>query len=145
LIFQVENGSFGYIKNQPILQNINFSLDAGELLAILGPNGSGKTTLLKCATGIYNWDTGDSLLEGRSIKTLKQETVWRSISYVPQAHGVVFPYSVLEMVVMGRAPYLGLFSSPSSQDEEMACKALEEVEIAHLAFKSCREISGGEL
>lgn len=142
---EIRDGSFGYKKGRVLFDNISFSLEKGEILTILGPNGVGKTTLLKCITGIYNWKDGETYIDNISIKEYKQVDIWKKIGYVPQIHSLIFAYSVLDMVVMGRAPYLKRFSSPKIEDKEMALSVLGEMKIDYLANKSCGEISGGEL
>ena len=74
----VHNGSFFYQKDTPIFNNINFSVDAGEILAILGPNGAGKTTLLRCITGMLKWKAGESLLDGKPIRAGNAQLMERS-------------------------------------------------------------------
>lgn len=141
----VANGKFSYIESRMLFSDINFSLQKGEILTILGPNGVGKTTLLKCVTGLLDWGSGETLIGNKPIRDMKAIDIWRKIGYVSQARNLVFSYSVLEMVLMGRAPVLGLLSMPSKKDEKIALRILELVEITHLKDKFCSEISGGEL
>ena len=94
MMIAVDKGCFEYRKNEPILSNISFSLDAGKVMAILGPNGIGKTTFLKCLIGILKWDSGRTLLDGRTLASPLES---KKIGYVPQAHPVAFSYSVQEL------------------------------------------------
>ncbi|SMC62891.1 iron complex transport system ATP-binding protein [Desulfocicer vacuolatum DSM 3385] len=142
---EVREGSFQYGSGKALFKNISFSIKEGEILTILGPNGVGKTTLLKCVTGMMPWKYGKTILDGTPLDTMKKTSIWQKISYIPQSHNVVFPYKVLEMVLMGRAPYINVFSMPSKKDIRMAEQTLETVGIAHLAGKPCSKISGGEL
>jgi len=142
---EVREGKFGYKAGEVLFENLSFSLNAGEILTILGPNGAGKTTLIKCLTGILKWHKGQTIVDGQALDYSRNGDVWKKIGYVPQGHSVVFPYTVLEMVLMGRAPHLGLFSVPSARDVAIARQALEIVEASHLANKSCLRISGGEM
>ena len=114
-------------------------------MAILGPNGAGKTTLLKCITGLNQWCHGETLIDDVPMKKVSQKELWKRIGYVPQAHKMVFGFSIEDLVVMGRAPYISSLSKPRKEDYEKAHEALNEVGIAHLAKKSCNEVSGGEL
>ncbi|MEC1179025.1 ABC transporter ATP-binding protein [Metasolibacillus meyeri] len=147
----VVNGNFFYaskkIKSTAFLyeQDINFTLNSGEILAILGPNGAGKTTLLKCITGLHPWKKGQTLIDDVELTTIPYQTLWKRIGYVPQAHKMVFGFSIEELVVMGRAPYISSISKPKAEDYKLAYEALEKVGIANLAQKSCNEVSGGEL
>ncbi len=145
MILSVKNGTFGYEGHKILFEDVSFRLAKGEVFTILGPNGSGKTTLLKCITGMLKWRQGKTYLDSDELETLSKETKWKLISYAPQAHSVVFSYTVLEMVTLGRAPYIGLFSTPSKRDRDIAKKAIEDVGISHLARESCAKISGGEM
>lgn len=106
-------------------------LGRGEVCAILGPNGRGKTTLLKCLLGLHRLKEGRMSLAGAAV-------------YVPQTYGVAFSYSVLELVLMGRARHLGLFASPGLRDVEMAKRALERVDMSAFAERPLPSLSGGE-
>ena len=148
---EVLEGNFYYAKKKkevkPYLyeSNISFTLEPGHIMAILGPHGAGKTTLLKCITGLNDWKTGETLIDDVPLKKIPQKELWKRIGYVPQAHKIVFGFSIEDLVVMGRAPYISSLSQPSKGDYEKAYEALEEVGISHLAKKSCNEVSGGEL
>ena len=91
MIFEVKNGCFGYKKTR-ILKDINFKVEDGEVLSILGSNGVGKTTLLKCMMGLLKWESGGSFIDGTSIKNIKSRDFWQKIAYVPQAKGSAFGY-----------------------------------------------------
>lgn len=145
MILEVENGCFGYPKQEEILTDINIKLEEGHILSVLGPNGIGKTTLLKCMIGLMPWSRGRSLLTGKDIRTLKSKEIWNMISYIPQTHGFSFSYTGLEMVMLGRSSHLGLFSQPGDREIEMAEAMMEKVGITRLADKDCNHMSGGEL
>lgn len=145
MILEVENGCFGYPKQEEILTDINIKLEEGHILSVLGPNGIGKTTLLKCMIGLMPWSRGRSLLTGKDIRTLKSKEIWNMISYIPQTHGFSFSYTGLEMVMLGRSSHLGLFSQPGHREIEMAEAIMEKVGITRLADKDCNRMSGGEL
>ncbi|MEY9975138.1 ABC transporter ATP-binding protein [Lysinibacillus sp. RC79] len=147
---EVINGNYHYERRRKKLpdlyaQDINFSLEPGEIMAILGPNGAGKTTMLKCITGLLEWKKGKTLIDDKPLATLNRKELWKRVGYVPQAHKMVFGFSVEELVVMGRAPYISTLAQPSVKDLEAAHQALKTIDILHLAKKSCNEISGGEL
>lgn len=140
----IKDGSFAYEKDHPILRNIHFSAESGQIVSILGPNGAGKTTLLKCILGFLKWQ-GKVLLDDKPADQLHARQFWQTFAYVPQAHSQAFPYTVKETVLLGRSIYLGMFASPGKTDEAEAEKAMEMAGITHLAGKSCGQISGGEL
>lgn len=147
---EVREGNFCYAKKKEVKpfiyeSNISFTLEPGQIMAILGPNGAGKTTLLKCITGLQDWRVGETLIDNVPLAKVSQKELWKKIGYVPQAHKMVFGFSIEDLVVMGRAPYIGSLSKPRKEDYEKAHEALYEVGIVHLAKKSCNEVSGGEL
>lgn len=148
---EVRDGNFFYAKKKrdvkPFIyaSDINFTLEKGKIMAILGPNGAGKTTMLKCITGLNNWRKGETFINDEPLSKMSQKELWKKIGYVPQAHKMVFGFSIVDLVVMGRAPYISSMAKPRKQDYEKALEALGEVGIAHLADKSCNEVSGGEL
>lgn len=153
MILSVQDGNYFYPKKgrakkeSAFLYNndINFELHPGEILSILGPNGAGKTTMLKCMMGLLKWEKGATLLDGKKLSDMSQKDVWRTIGYVPQASRMTFSYSILDLVTMGRAVYIGAFAQPSKRDRELALECLDLVGIAHLAEQPCTAVSGGEL
>ncbi len=143
---EVKAGNFHY-KNKPYLykEDVSFKLAPGEVLSILGPNGAGKTTLLKCVIGLLDWTDGETFINDVPLNDLKKKELWKKIGYVPQAQKMTFGYTLLELVIMGRAPFISTLAQPSKKDEAAAIEALETVGISHLANQSCNEVSGGEL
>ncbi len=140
MFFSVQNAAFEYEKDNLILDNIQFSLDKGEILAIMGSNGIGKTTLIKCIMGILEWKTGSSYIEDK-----KGDESLANIAYVPQGQKTSFSYSVMEMVLFGRAKHLSVFSLPKKHDREIATQALKDMGIYHLKDRACNALSGGQL
>jgi iron complex transport system ATP-binding protein len=124
--------------------NIAFSIEEGEVMSILGPNGCGKTTLLKCLNSLVKLHQGSITINDRDISRLPRAEIARSIGYVPQMHQPAFPFSVLDAVLVGRAPHLGLLSSPGVRDRQIAEESLESMGIYHLKDKPYTQISGGE-
>jgi len=138
----VERLSFSY-SNRLVFENISFHIGDGEVLAILGPNGSGKTTLLKCLNMLLT-PRGSVLVDMQDIQRIEGKHLAKIMGYVPQNHSPVFPYRVIDVVVSGRTPHLGL-SAPSGDDFEKAYLALERLNISSLAERAYTQISGGEL
>ncbi|MDI1472579.1 MAG: ABC transporter ATP-binding protein [Thermodesulfovibrio sp.] len=133
-------------KNQTtdVLKGISFNAEKGSITTILGPNGSGKTTLFKCITGLWKYYKGEIKVDRVSIDKLSFKKRARLFSVVPQEHEPPFPYSVFDVVLMGRASYIRVFSSPSKKDYEKAETALKTVGIEHLKNIPYTKISGGE-
>lgn len=140
----VQGITFSYRAGQPIFSDLSFTLGRGELFTILGPNGAGKSTLLNCVTAVRPAQHGRILLGNADVATLPPRTRARKIAYVPQTSAVSYAYTVLDYVLMGRAPHLGLMRQPSETDRELAHDALELLGIADLANRPCTEISGGQ-
>ncbi len=145
-LVDVHNISFSYSSDKvySIFRDVSFSIRQGDIFCILGPNGTGKTTLLKCVGNVIQGWSGTVNLDGRDISILKTSDVARGIGYVPQNQTPSFPFQVRDIVVMGRAPHLNVFSSPSKKDCEIACGAMEMVGILPLAERPCTMLSGGE-
>jgi len=143
LILEVESLSYSYGK-EPVFENVSFSLRSSEVMCILGPNGSGKSTLLKCIAGIIKPATGSVHVMGEDIASLGAGNIARRIGYVPQQNEVVFPFTVLDFVAMGRTPHIPLFASPGAKDMEIARESLAMVGIADLAERTLGSLSGGQ-
>lgn len=138
-----ESLDFGH-PGRCVGRDVSLHLDAGEVLALLGPNGSGKTTLFKTLLGLLPKQGGRLRIDGADLEALPRETVAQRISYVPQAHATFFPYSVREVVLMGRTAHLGLFATPSRRDRERADEAIARMGLSSLADAAYARISGGE-
>ena len=143
LAVQVKNASFSYGKKQ-VFHDISFNVKKGEVFCIIGPNGCGKTTLLDCILGLLKINTGEILVGKVNIKKTKPQELAERVAYVPQTHERRFPYKVEDIVLMGRASKTKIFSSPNSEDKEIAKKAMEKVGILELADSPYTQISGGQ-
>lgn len=144
-MIRVEGLSFRHAHaTNPVVEDVSFSVANGRIAVLLGPNGSGKTTLFKCIAGLWKPCNGKVLLDGRDTARLPFRERALLLALVPQEHTPPFPYTVLEAVIMGRAPHVGLYASPSAEDEDKARAALETVGVADLARRPYTRISGGE-
>jgi iron complex transport system ATP-binding protein len=129
---------------QPVLQNISFSVGTRDFFIIIGPNGSGKTTLLKSMAGILRPQQGTLQIAGRRLSSYNRKAFAQSIAFVPQRLPVDFPFTVREVVLMGRAPYQHTLGIEKSEDFEIAEQAMRFTETAHLASRHLDQLSGGE-
>jgi len=144
VILEARALEFAYTPGRPVLQGISFALDKGELAFLLGPNGGGKSTLIECLCGLKKPARGKVLLGGRPVHELPLRARARLLSYVPQVHEPPFAYSVWQVVLMGRAPYLSLLGRPGREDHAAACAALEAVGLGEASDRPYTTLSGGE-
>jgi len=142
-LLRLQDGSFCY-RDKDIFSGLNLTMNRGEVLCVLGGNGCGKTTLLKCLNGSLRLRMGHVYLKGKYIHSMSSVEIARRMGFVFQEHSPPFPFSVIEVVQMGRAPHLHLFASPSHRDRAIAEKVLEMVGMLHLRKKPYTQISGGE-
>ncbi|NIT14691.1 MAG: ATP-binding cassette domain-containing protein [Candidatus Dadabacteria bacterium] len=142
-VLRTENLNFTYY-NSPVLKNINIAINKGEISFILGANGAGKSTLIKLLCGILSPDNGDIFLEDENMRDISRSEIAKNIAYVSQDSTFGFPFTVKEVVLLGRSPYIGKFGFERDQDLDIADKAMELVGISHLSGRSINKISGGE-
>jgi iron complex transport system ATP-binding protein len=135
---------FSWNNTKDIFSQVSFSLKPGELLCILGPNGTGKSTLLRSLIDLLDLNQGVVTIDTVDIRKMDRQDLARKMAFVPQKYDVAFPYTILEYVVMGRAPYISAFAAPTSEDVRIAIDAIREVGVYHLIEKPVNEVSGGE-
>lgn len=140
---KAEGLSTGY-GGKVCLRDVSFSLGEGEVLAVLGPNGSGKTTLFKAIMRFLPLLGGSLALDRRDATAMPLREFASQVSYIPQQHVPAFPYTVREMVLMGRSGHIGAFSSPRKADHAAVDDALRLLRMERLADRRYTEISGGE-
>lgn len=133
-----------YKTDALVLNDVSFSISSGEMIAFLGKNGAGKTTLLRIIPSFLTPLSGDVLIDGVSVHSMPLQDKAKAIAYIPQFSQTAFAYTVRESVLMGRSPYISMFSRPSMQDEKRAFEILDELGILDLASRPTNEISGGE-
>jgi len=127
-----------------VLHHVAFDARKGEMLGIIGPNGSGKTTLLRVVSGVLKPSRGRVMIDGHDVSALDRRTLARRVAVVSQDVVVDFSFDVREVVLMGRNPHLGRLGWESRHDQEVAQRAMELADVAHLADRPITEISGGE-
>ena len=140
---EIHQLSFSYLDGL-VLHNINISIRAGEMVGLLGPNGSGKTTLLKLASGILKPNQGEIRLDGSNLSHLRRKTIARSVAVVSQQFHIPFAFTVTEVALLGRLPFVKAFVEESEADRQAVVNALELVGISELAQRRFDELSGGE-
>ncbi|HEX2868624.1 MAG TPA: ABC transporter ATP-binding protein [Ignavibacteriales bacterium] len=148
-LVELKNICFSYSsssKDEPLFQlkNIHLRIEGGEFISVLGPNGSGKSTLLKIISGLLKYSQGKISLEGENYRNISRKALARAIAFVPQSSLTIFPFSIYEIVMMGRTPYLNMFGYENKEDRRLVNEAIEMVDIQHLKHKGINEVSGGE-
>ncbi|WP_202901182.1 ABC transporter ATP-binding protein [Methylocaldum szegediense] len=143
MVLEARNIVFGY-SDRVVLNGVSVQVEAGKVVSLLGPNGTGKSTLLKILLGIKRPAKGEVLLDGTPLARIAPREYARNVAYVPQLHNATFPYTVLDVVLMGRMPHTGFFSGYSKKDRRLAEEALERLSLGHLKTRPYSEISGGE-
>lgn len=142
-VISVKNLYFDYDCNE-VIKGISVDINESQLYALFGPNGSGKTTLLKCITGLLKYKRGSIKVMDREINKLSPKELSLLISYVPQDHKLSFPFTVEEVVLMGRTPHLGGILGPKDEDIQYANKAMDIIGIKDIANRRYTELSGGQ-
>lgn len=143
IMLKVENLNFYYGEHH-VLNNISFNADKPELWALMGPNGGGKTTLFKCIMGFLKPDSGNIVINNYNYKDITTPKMAKLISYVPQEHKPPFPFTVREIVLMGRSPYMNGVFGLKNMDYEIVDNAMEKIGILDIAHKPVTSLSGGQ-
>jgi iron complex transport system ATP-binding protein len=126
-----ENLGHCYLPGQWVFRDYSARLERGCIAALLGRNGRGKTTLLRLLLGLLKPTRGEMRVHGRA-------------AFAPQNFQCAFGYSALDVVLMGRARHVGLFSQPTRRDEQAALSALERFGLAEKARQPFQQLSGGQ-
>lgn len=142
---EVSGATFSYDGKLKIFDDISFTVDSGEVFCILGPNGTGKSTLLRCLCNLYKLGKGRITVDGDDIALMNQAKLARRIGFIPQTHTPTFPYTVFNVVLMGRTPYLSTLASPSEKDYRIAEQAIKMINIEHIVDKPYTQLSGGQM
>lgn len=142
-LLEVRNIHFRY-GNRKVLKDITLTAKAGEIIGIIGPNGSGKTTLLRIMDGLLKPVAGDVYINGANIKALKRSDLAKLVALVAQESHLIFPFTVEEIVLMGRSPHLRRFRFETPLDYDIVHEAMRMTDTLDLAARRFQELSGGE-
>ncbi len=140
---EVQNLSFRY-RNGRVLDGVSLTVEAGEVLGVIGPNSAGKTTLLRLLSRVLDAEEGQIVLFGRVITAMTRREVAQTAAVVPQEFQVAFPFTVEQVVAMGRYPYVRGIGLEMEKDRQAVQRAMDETGTAHLANKYLDQLSGGE-
>jgi len=137
----IKNVSFSYASVRA-LDKISIEIDEGEIVSLVGPNGAGKSTLLKCIDRILRPQKGVIFLDGKEVSRISSKELARMMGYVPQNMVEVFPFTVFDIVLMGRRPHIGW--RVNEKDVEIVAQTLKFMGIEELGARYFDELSGGE-
>jgi len=140
-MIKINNLNFSYGKRR-ILDAINLSFEASQIVSLVGPNGSGKSTLLKCLCRILKSTDNTIFIDGKALEHYSRREMAQLIAYVPQQPALNLAVSVIDAVKIGRSPYIGY--TLSKNDEIIVFEVIEQLGLTEHAFRSLRELSGGE-
>ncbi|MBR3880041.1 MAG: ABC transporter ATP-binding protein [Mailhella sp.] len=140
---EIRDLHFSY-GSRKILDAFSLRIRQGEVCGLLGPNGCGKSTLFRCCMGLLHPREGQIFASGKNIAHISPSELARHIAYVPQEHHQPFPFTVREMVLMGRTPRMAGWFRLNRQDRSIAQEAMERIGIADLSDQPCNQLSGGQ-
>lgn len=143
-VIQAINLRFGYTLNRFLLTDLNLNVQQGDFLGLIGPNGSGKTTILKLLSGFLRPASGKVLLKGQEIMSLKSRDRARILAVVPQLVITPMPYTVRQIIEMGRTARLPFFAPLCHADHELVERSLNDMDLQSLQNHHFNELSGGE-
>lgn len=141
---RAENIYFSYPDSPPLLEDFSFNLEENSFTGLIGPNGAGKTTIFKILSGSLIPHRGTVYLEDRPVRGIPHRERAAKLAMVPQFVSTPMPYSVKQIVEMGRVSRLSRFGLMSRHDREQVEIAMEETDISALANKQFSNLSGGE-
>lgn len=133
--------SYGY---KEILKGISVKFEKNKFYSIIGPNGCGKTTLLKNITRNLEAEGNFIVIDSKDLKSMKSKEIARKLAFVPQNTNIDFEFTAMDVVIMGRSPYLRLFQNEKEEDMEIVRRSMEVTKTWHLRDVNINEISGGE-
>jgi len=132
------------LSKKEIVKGIDLAVTSNKFIGLIGPNGSGKSTLLKAVYGVIKPTFGDVFISDKDIKNYNKKSLAKTLGVVSQFNNINFDFKVIDIVLMGRAPYKGLLEQDNKNDYDLALKALSQVGMIDFAQKNFSLLSGGE-
>ncbi len=132
------------LSKKEIVKGIDLAVTSNKFIGLIGPNGSGKSTLLKAVYGVIKPTFGDVFISDKDIKNYNKKSLAKTLGVVSQFNNINFDFKVIDIVLMGRAPYKGLLEQDNKHDYDLALKALSQVGMIDFAQKNFSLLSGGE-
>lgn len=143
VLLRVENVNFA-LDTTPILREVSFTVAPGEFVGLIGPNGAGKSTLIKVLNGLWTGAQGTITLLDKPLKRYSTRQLARVVAQVPQITALDFPFTVQQIVMMGRNPYLSRFELETADDRAIVKQAMQRTQTLDLADRFIGTLSGGE-
>lgn len=143
-LLRLEHLSCGY-QGVPVFRDLSLAVEQGQVICLMGPNGCGKSTLINTVLGLQRPLEGNILVDGRDGTHWSRRELARHMALVPQQHQPMFPYTVEQVVLMGRTAHLPAFGAPGQKDEDLCRGALAAIGLADKADTPYQQLSGGEL
>lgn len=141
----IKNLRYKYpVSKADALKGVSLEIPEGKVTALLGPNGSGKSTLFKVMLKVLGPYEGNIYVNGEDLENINIEDLSKIISWVPQEEDSLFPYGVMDYVLLGRTPHLGFLNMPSRRDEEIARGVLMQLRLSNVVHRKVLTLSGGE-
>jgi iron complex transport system ATP-binding protein len=140
---ETEAVGFRY-AGEPALEEVSLRVEPGEVVGLLGPNGSGKSTLIRILSGVLPRYEGSARVDGGEVRTARRKDLAAKLAVVPQETSFGFPFTVLQIVLMGRHPHLAGLAFETPQDVDLARAALDRCGAAHLENRTIQDLSSGE-
>lgn len=142
-LIEIKDLSFAY-NGRDVLNDISISMQKGTVTGIIGPNGSGKSTLLRLINAVLSPKSGSILINGKDVRSYSARELARQVALVPQHSQMDFDFTVMDVVLMGRHPWLSRFQGESEKDVAIARASMAHSGISHLADRPVTQLSGGE-
>ena len=142
-MLEVRDLRTGYDKTE-IVHGISFTVGTGEFVCVLGPNGCGKTTTLKTVLGLIEPMAGSIEMDGVSTVHMREAERAKRFAYIPQTHTPPFPFTVADVVILGRTPYINSLAVVSDEDKRVAFDCMERMGVTQFADRPYTELSGGQ-
>lgn len=139
---QLTQVSFAY-GNHGVIENLSLDIQPGLFHGIVGPNGAGKSTALKLLSGYLKPQKGQVLYNNLPLDSYPLRQLAKEIAWVPQS-SQYFPFTVEEVVLLGRSPFYARLEKPDSHDLNIAKECMGATDILHLAKRPVNQLSGGE-